>query len=139
VKTTLGKAEIEAWRNTSIGGVLTKQVEWIEQCDPEALRQSLTENDLKAVEENCSPVLSAADESSKSAPPEIKDLSRDKSVVETAKAVFDGREAAAEVANTEALVTFIRAIGEQVRRSKYWMRRDGCSLLGVTKARTRLT
>jgi hypothetical protein len=99
----------------------------------------LTENDLKAVEEDCSPVLSAADESSKSAPPEIKDLSRDKSVVETAKAVFDGREAAAEVANTEALVTFIRAIEEQVRRSKYWMRRDGCSLLGVTKARTRLT
>jgi hypothetical protein len=67
VKTTLGKAEIEAWRNTSIGGVLTKQVEWIEQCDPEALRQSLTENDLKAVEENCSPVLSAADDQERSA------------------------------------------------------------------------
>ena len=62
VKTTLGKEEIKAWRERLREGAFRAHVEWIEHCTPDALRQSLGEDELKAIEDHCQPVVNAADE-----------------------------------------------------------------------------
>ena len=53
--------------------------------------------------------------SSQSAPPEVKHLSADKTLVEAAALVFEARKTAAEIATIEALIAFISAAEERTR------------------------
>ena len=115
VKATLGKAEIATWRDELKQQFLKTSVEWIEQCNAEALRQSLSEDDLKAIEDNCLPVIKAAHEVSQDAPPDIKDLSNNKTLVEAAKAIFEAKKLATEISKIEGLIAFINSVEAGVR------------------------
>jgi hypothetical protein len=115
IKTALTKGEIKAWRAELEQGLEKAKVDWIEQCYPEALRQSLSEENLKAIENNCLDVIEAADEAAKNAPPDMKDLSIDKVVAESGEAVFGANELADTVKRIEGLVAFINSVEVGVR------------------------
>lgn len=115
LKTALAKVETKVWRDELKKGPLKANVEWIEQCDADGLRQSLSEDNLKAIEDNCLPVIQRADEASKDAPPDIKDLARDKTLVEAAKAVFEAKELSEEISKIEGLIAFINSVEAGVR------------------------
>lgn len=115
IKTTLAKAEIKAWRDELKEGPFKGNVEWIEQCNTDGFRQTLSEDNLKAIEDNCLPVIKAADEASQDAPPDIKDLAKEKTLVEAAKAVFEAKELAEEILKIEELIAFINSVEAGVR------------------------
>jgi len=115
LKTTLGKPEVKVWRDELNQGPLKANVDWTEQCNADGLRQSLSENNLKAIEDNCMPVVQLADKSSKKAPPDIKELGRDKTLVEAAKVVFDAKELSEEISKIERLIAFTNSVEAGVR------------------------
>ena len=115
IKTTLAKAEIKAWRDNLKKGQFKGNVDWIEQCNVDGLRQSLSEDDLEAIEDNCLPVIKAAVGATQDAPPDIKELADAKTLVEAAKAVFEAKELAEEISKIEELIAFIDSVEESVR------------------------
>jgi hypothetical protein len=108
-KTTLAKAELKVWRCSLNEGPLKANMKWLEQCTPEGFRRSVSEDDLKAIEEYTLPVIKATDAASQDAPPNMKDLSRDKTLAEAAKAVFESNALSEEIAQIEGLIAFIKS------------------------------
>ena len=115
LKTTLAKSEVKVWRDELNQGPLKANVDWTEQCNADGLRQSLSEDNLEAIEDNCLPVIQVADESSKNAPPDIKILGRDNTLVEAAKAVFEAKKLSLEILKIETLIAFINSVEAGVR------------------------
>jgi energy-coupling factor transporter ATP-binding protein EcfA2 len=115
IKTTLAKAELKVWRDSVRKEPVKASVAWVEQCDPEGFRESLSEDDLKAIEECGHSVIRAADAASQDTPPEIRDLSRDKSLAEAAREAFESKALTKETAQIEALVAFVKSVESGVR------------------------
>jgi hypothetical protein len=115
MKTALTKNELAEWRAAANGTALEADLERIEACDPESYRQSLSEDDLAAIETHGSPVVSAAVDASRDAPPDIADLSRDNATVDAAKSVFEAQALAGEIARVEGLIAFINAVETGIR------------------------
>jgi RecF/RecN/SMC N terminal domain len=115
VKTTLGKKEIKGWRDGLKQGQIKANVEWVVQCNAESFRQSLSEQELMVIEDNCLAVINAANDASQNAPPEIKDLSKDKGVAEAAKAVFEAKVLADKITHIQGLMIFINSVEGGIR------------------------
>lgn len=115
LKNSLG-GQAKTWRDEQAAGKHKAQLEWIEACNPESFRRAVTEDDLKAIKDQCDPVITQAGEDSKEAPPDIKDLSKDKDTAESAKAVFDAASLQAEVTRAESLVAFLGAVEAGIRQ-----------------------
>ena len=115
-KITLAKEEITAWRGELKQGIFKANVEWVEKCNAEVLRRSLREDDLKEIEDNCLPIIKAANDVSQDAPPGIKDLSNDKTLVEAAKAAFETKASGDEISKIKGLISFIDSVEMGVRK-----------------------
>jgi DNA repair exonuclease SbcCD ATPase subunit len=109
------RSEITAWRDTLKRGAYHGDVDWIEQCDPETFRRLLSESNLQEIEIKCLPLISAAKEASQSASLDIHDLSNNKRIIETAKAVFEARDMGKEISNTQQLIAFLNSVEGGVR------------------------
>ncbi|MGA8616734.1 MAG: AAA family ATPase [Xanthobacteraceae bacterium] len=115
LKAALGKGELADWCATTKELALKADLEWIEGCDPESYRRSLHEDDLVAIVTHCPPVVTAAAEASRAAPPDIAELSTDKATIDAAKSVFEAQVLAAEIARVEGLIAFINAVEAGIR------------------------
>lgn len=115
LKTALGRSELAEWRAGANETALRADLEWIEGCDPESYRQSLREEDLAAIEAHFPPITAAAAAASRSAPPDIAELSKDKATVDAAKSAFESQALAAEIARIEGLIAFINAVEAGIR------------------------
>jgi hypothetical protein len=115
IKKGLCKVELKAWRDELKQGLLKANVGWIEQCDAEGLRQTLSEDSLTGIENNCFLVIKAADEASQHVPPDIRELSHDKALVVEANAVFEAKTLAEEVTKIEELIAFVNSVETSVR------------------------
>ncbi len=115
IKATFARTEIAAWRDMLKRESLGSNANWLDQYIPEALRDSLTEADLATIEENCIPITSSAKAASLYAPPDVKEISHDKTLIETAKAVFEAKELEEELSKTQQLITFLEAVETGVR------------------------
>jgi hypothetical protein len=115
VKTTVTKKEIKTWHDGLKQGPLKGNAEWVGQCNPEGFRQSLSEENLTAIEDSCVAIINEANSASQNAPPEIKDLSKDKGVAEAAKAVFQGKVVADEIRRIQGLILFINSVENGIR------------------------
>lgn len=116
VQSNLAQANIKEWREELKEGDLKENIEWVEQFDPESIRQAPSNEVLESVEKNFLPIIKAAGEASKYAPPDIKLLSDDKALIEAAKAVFEGKTLANEIASIEKLIDFLNALETGVRK-----------------------
>lgn len=114
LKHSLGKGELDAWKD-SLQPKLHEFVAAATAFDVEALRTDCTEGRLSTVEQQCAPIVRAADAASKNAPPEAAQLTTDKSSAEVAKAILVAAETRAAVERAETIVTFLRALENGVR------------------------
>jgi hypothetical protein len=115
IKSTLAKAEIKTWCHGLKEGSLKGNLDWVGTHQTEELRRSVSEDDLKSIEDNCLAVIKAANDASQDVPPDIKDISRDKTMVETATAVFNGKLLESEISRLTLLTLFVEAVEAGVR------------------------
>jgi hypothetical protein len=115
VKATFARPEVVGWRDSLKGGPLNDNADWIEQYAPETLRRSLNEYDLQTIETKSLPIIGAANEASRTAPPDIKDISHDKARTEAAKSVFKAMGLGEEIAKIQQLIAFLNSVEAGVR------------------------
>lgn len=115
IQTTLIKPELKTWRDELKLGSAKGKVQWIKERDANHFQLPLSEDDLKTIEENCLPVIEAAKKNSQNAPPDITDLSKDKTLVEAAKAAFETKELAEEISRINQLLEFVKLAERGVR------------------------
>lgn len=115
LKSNLGKADVQAWRDELAKGPLADSFAYLDASSAEGLRASREEEDLEAIEDRLIPLIQAARAASKVAPPEAKQLSTDKQTVEAAEAVIGAGQLAIEAERAEALVSFIEALEQGIR------------------------
>jgi len=115
LKSSLGKADAKSWRDDHAKGPLGNSFAYLDGLDPETLRTSCGEEDLKAIEGKLLPLIDTTVVASTDAPPDAHQLSTDKQTVEAADAVIAAKEQVGEVARVEALVSFIHALEQGIR------------------------
>jgi hypothetical protein len=110
LKSALAKAELGDWRAAASETALKADLDCIERCDAESYRHALREADLVAIETHGPALVAAADAASQAVPPDVADLTTDKTILDAAKAVFESQGLAAEIARIEGLLAFIHAV-----------------------------
>lgn len=115
IQNNLAKADIKEWCENLKEGDLKENIEWVQQFVPESIRQASSNEVLQDSEKNLLPIIKAANEVSKDAPPVIKALSDDKALVEAAKAVLEAKILANDIASIEKLISFLNALETGVR------------------------
>ena len=115
LKATLTKVELAGWRAEASQAAVKHNFQWIEQCVPEAYRQSLIEDDLTGIETHCPPIIEAGNGATHDMPPQISELNTDKSIVDAAKSVFNSRARADEIERINNLMAFISRVEVAVR------------------------
>jgi DNA repair exonuclease SbcCD ATPase subunit len=115
LKRNLGKADVKSWRDDLVQESLSENFTYLDGFKTEAFHVSATEDDLGNIEDKLLPLIDAAATASKGAPPDAKQLSTDRQIVETAKAVIDAKELAAAAKRAEALISFVNALERGTR------------------------
>jgi recombinational DNA repair ATPase RecF len=115
LKSNLGKADVEAWRDELGKGPLADNFAYLDGINAGALHASCGEEDLKAFEGKLLSLIDAAASASKDAPPEAQQLSTDKQMVEAGKAVIAATKQAGAAARAEALVSFVNSLEHGTR------------------------
>ncbi len=115
LKSSLSKADVKSWRDDPAQESLSESFTYLDGFKADAFRVSFTEDDLKNIEDKLLPLIDAAATASKDAPPDAKQLSTDRQIVETAKAVIDAKELGAAGKRTEALISFLNALEQGTR------------------------
>lgn len=115
LKSNLGKPDVASWREELAKGPLAENFAYLDGIDAEAFRTSCGEGDLKALEDKLLPLVDAAASVSKDAPPEARQLSSDRLVVEVGKAVVAATEQAHAAERAEALVSFVTSLEHAIR------------------------
>ena len=116
VKKTLAKADVKTWCEDLKKGPIKSHLERVERHNAEGLRQSLSESDLQSIEDNYLVIARAANDSSQNAPPDIKEISEDKTMVEAANGVVKAKELDAEISKVTWLALFVEALETGVRK-----------------------
>lgn len=117
VKTYLGKAELAEWCEHLRTDELPTAVSWIEETNPEELRETMSEDDLAAIDGYCSSIVSAAERASSTAPPEAKEITDDQDTAAAARAYLNARELSQQLARAEQLASFVRSTENAVRET----------------------
>lgn len=115
LKSSLGKADVKSWRDDPAQESLSESFTYLDGFKGDAFRVSFTEDDLKNIEDKLLPLINAAAAASKDAPPDAKQLSTDKQIVETGKAVINAKKLAAAVKRATALISFLNALEQGTR------------------------
>ena len=106
---------VKPWREQARTGASAEPIAWISTLNPDLFRQSLDSETLNTVEASVPRVVAAAEDASKNAPPEARDISKDQGTVATTRLVFQARQYAEEISEVEALTAFIAALEGAIR------------------------
>ncbi|WP_332445698.1 AAA family ATPase [Dehalococcoides mccartyi] len=115
LKTNAGQADAKPWRDELVEGGLTSSFAYLDKLDIQSLRKACSEDELATIESNLLPIVDAAAKASQQAPPDIREISLDKAIVETGKAILAAREQAIFIDRTEALISFLNALEQGIR------------------------
>lgn len=115
LKSNLGKADVKSWRDEIAKGALADSYAYLDGLNPEALRTSCNEEDLKAIEGKLQPLIDAAASASKDVPPDVQQITTDKHTVEASKAVFAAKDQAASAGRAETLLSVINSLEQSIR------------------------
>ena len=114
---TLAACELQTWRLETTDQETLKGFAYLEAMDINSLRQSCTDDDLRAIESTISPIVAAAHLASRDAPPDMQKLTVDLEMVEVAYDVLGTGRVGKDVAAAEALLEWIATLQQRVRLS----------------------
>ena len=117
LKSTLASPELQTWRSEITELETLKGFADLEAMDINSLRQSCTDDDLKAVEGTISPIVAAADLASRDSPPDMQKLRLDLGKAEVTDDVLGSGRARKNVAAAEALLEWTATLEKRVRLS----------------------
>ena len=115
LKSDIGRTELEIWRDGVQDAVGADRFEYLDRLDPDALRQSCSDENLKAIEDNVLPIVECARLESRNIPPDVKELIDVDKRVKTAKAVSTAQKLKHDIANAEALIAYLESLEKEVR------------------------
>ena len=117
LRSTLAEPELQTWRSEITEQETLKGLADLEAMDINSLRQSCTDDDLKAVEGTISPIVAAAHLASRDSLPDIQKLRVDLGKAEVADDVLGTGSVRKDVAAAEALMEWIATLEQRVRLS----------------------
>ena len=117
LKSTLEAPPLQTWRNENTDRDTLKGFTDLEAMDINSLRQSCTDDDLKAIEGTISPIVGAAHLASRDSPPDIQKLTVDLAKAEVALCVLETGSVKRDVAAAEVLLEWITILEQRVRLS----------------------
>ena len=117
LRSILAEPELQTWRSEITEQETLKGLADLEAMDINSLRQSCTDDDLKAVEGTISPIVAAAHLASRDSLPDIQKLRVDLGKAEVADDVLGTGSVRKDVAAAEALMEWIATLEQRVRLS----------------------
>ena len=117
LQSTLAEPELQTWRCETTDQETLKGFADLEAMDINSLRQSCTDDDLKAIEGTISPIVVAAHLASRESPPDIQKLTVDLDKAEVAHCALGTDRLRKDVAAAEALLDWIITLEQRVRLS----------------------
>ena len=114
-KSNFDKPDLKRWREELGDSSITDGFNYLDGKDFNALRDSCSDGDLVAIENNVLPLLSAAALDSKDAPLDVQKLTTDKKLLEVTQSVIIAEPLKSEITRAEALVALINSLEQGVR------------------------
>ena len=115
LKSNLDKPDLKTWQDGLDNPATIEGFKYLDGVNFNALRDSCTNDDLKAIESKLLPIIAAAELDSEDAPPDVQKLTDDKKITEAAKSVIAAKDLEAETTRGNALVALINSLEEGVR------------------------
>lgn len=115
LKTNVLNARVAPWREDARTRTSAEAISWISTLNPDLFRQSLDRETIKTIESFVPQAIAAAEESSKNAPPEARDISRDQGIVATIRLIVQAAQYTQEIAEIDALTAFLAALEGAIR------------------------
>ena len=115
LKSNLNRPELKAWKNELIDTAVVDGLEYLEDSNIKALRETCSDFNLTAIEDELLPIIAAAELSSKEAPPEVQNLTEDRRRTSVAKKVIAARELTKDVTDCLALIALLNSLEQEVR------------------------
>ena len=115
LKSYVGRPELNAWLGTLKDPSAVEGLRFLDQTNFNSLRESFSEADLETVENKVLPIIVAAKEESKSAPPEVHKLTTDSKQLEAAKGVFGAKDLIKEIEAVDSLIALMNSLEVGVR------------------------
>ena len=117
LKSTLAAPELQTWRYETTDQETLEGFAAFEVLNINSLRQSCTDDDLKAIECTISPIVAAAHLASRSSPPDIQELTVDLEKAEVARYVLGIGRLQKKVAAADALLDWLVTLEQLIRLS----------------------
>ena len=114
LKSTLAAPELQTWRYETTDQETLEGFASFEAMDINSLRQSCTDDDLKAIEGTISPIVAAAHLASRNSPPDIQKLTVDLEKAEVARYVLGIGRLQKDVAAADALLDWVVTLEQLV-------------------------
>ena len=115
LKTDIGRPELKTWREGIQDRVGAGGLGYLDEVDSNALRESCSEENLKAIEGNLLAIIETAKLDSKDTPPDVKELTDDKKRASAAKSVIASQDLKSEITNAETLIAYLDFLEQEVR------------------------
>ena len=115
LKFNLDKPDLKDWRAGLDDADIIGGFKHLGQINSNALRESCSEEDLSAIENNLFPIIAAAERVSKDAPPDVQKLTADNKLLGVAKSVIATKDLDKEIKKGDALVALINSLEAEVR------------------------
>ena len=115
LKSNVLNVHVKPWRDEAATGPNAEHIAWISTLHPDQFRQTLDSETLDTIEEFVPRIITAAEVSSKNAPPEAREISRDQGTIATTALVLQACQYASEIAEIDQLTAFIASLEGAIR------------------------
>ena len=115
LKSNLDKPDLKIWRDGLDVTAAVDGFKYLEGMNLNTLRESCSDDDLKAIESQLLPIIAAAELDSEDAPPDVQKLTDNKKKSEAANSVIAAKDLEAETTRGDALIALINSLEQGVR------------------------
>ena len=115
LKSNLDRPALKTWRDGLDDVAIEDGFKYLQEININALRESCSDDDLKAIESKLLPIIDAASLIPRMLPPDVQKLTENKKLLDVAKSVIAAEDLKTEVARGDALVTLINSLEQGVR------------------------
>ena len=115
LKGSLGKPDLKVWKEELSKLVPPDHIQYLDSVDADRVRARCEETDLLQIETKLQTIVDAAAGGSSQALPDIRDLIKDKAIVEAANEILKGASQFVRLGEAEALIRMIQGLEKLTR------------------------
>ena len=115
LKSVLDKPDLETWKGELGGSTKLEGFKYLEDIGINALRESCSDEDLKAIESKLLPIIAAAELDSRDVPADVQKITEDKTLLGVIESVIAAKDLKTEIINYNAIVALINSLERGIR------------------------